>query len=65
MTTYTTIQGDTWDIIAKRVYGSESYTSLLMRSNIRLIDIMVFSQGTVIDIPDRPEHVETFQAWRD
>lgn len=30
MEQYTTVQGDTWDIIAKKVYGNEKYAGYLM-----------------------------------
>ena len=35
---YKTKSGDTWDIIAKEVYGDELYTSFLM-GNLSLIHI--------------------------
>ena len=34
--TYTTQQGDAWDVIAFRVYGSEQYTGFLMQANFEL-----------------------------
>ena len=43
--TYTTIQGETWDNIALKVYGSEKYTSLLMENNYPHLDILVFPSG--------------------
>ena len=52
--TTTTIQGDTWDIIAKRVYGDERMAQVLMeaRENAPLLDIQVFSAGTVVFVPE-------------
>ena len=40
--TYTTQQGDAWDAIAHKVYGSETYTGWLMQNNLPLLDIFVF-----------------------
>ena len=42
-----TIQGDTWDTIAKRIYGNELRAQDLMeaRENIRLLDYQVFPAG--------------------
>lgn len=53
--TYTTIQGETWDGIAYKVYGKEIYATYLMENNYRLLDILVFSSGTVLNTPDLPE----------
>lgn len=52
MTIYTTQQGDTWDLISYRVYGSEFYTDDLFRVNLKYSDIAVFSAGYVLNIPD-------------
>lgn len=53
--TYTTIQGDAWDAIAYKVYGDVKYTGWLMRNNLPLLDIFVFSAGTVLQTPTVPE----------
>lgn len=55
MTTYTTTQGDTWDLIAYDLYGAEKYMKLLIEANLPLSDTLVFSAGTVINVPDLPE----------
>ena len=49
-----TIQGDTWDTIAKRVYGDERKAQVLMeaRENIRLLDIQIFPAGISIATPE-------------
>ena len=31
--TYTTVQGDTWDLISFALYGTEKYVGELMESN--------------------------------
>lgn len=54
-TTYTTIQGDTWDLIAYKLYGSEKYMKNLIEANWPLLEVLVFSSGTVINVPDIPE----------
>ena len=38
---YRTVSGDTWDLIAFKVYGSEGYFHDLIRNNLRLIDIIM------------------------
>ena len=54
-TTYTTIQGDTWDLISFRLFGSEKYMKNLIEANWPLLETLVFSSGTVITVPDLPE----------
>ena len=53
--TYTTIQGDVWDLIAYKLYGDEKYMKNLIEANWKHIDIVVFSSGTVLNVPDLPE----------
>ena len=48
---YVTIAGDTWDMIAYKVYGKEIYADYLMKNNYDLLDIFVFSAGTKVYIP--------------
>ena len=64
--TYTTRQGDTWDLIAHRIYGDVKYTGWLMQNNFPHLDIFVFDAGVVLQTPELPE--EESQAatpfWR-
>ena len=64
MSNYTTIQGDTWDMIAKKVYDDESYTSLLMEANPQHLDYFVFPEGIVITVPEKPEETDDMPEWR-
>lgn len=54
MATYTTISGDTWDVIAKKTYGDELKADRLMqqRENLPLLDYQVFPSGMEVYIPD-------------
>lgn len=64
-TTYTTIQGDTWDMIAYKLFGSEKYMKNLIEANWQLLEVLVFSSGTVITVPDIPEdNDEDAPFWR-
>lgn len=64
-TTYTTIQGETWDVIALKVYGGEEYAAFLMENNYAFLDILVFSSGTVLNTPGLPEEAEgELPPWR-
>lgn len=63
--TYITKQGDTWDLMAYDIYGDEKYMRYLLEANWPLLDVMVFSSGTVINVPDLPEEAdEDIPFWR-
>lgn len=69
MREYITKSGDTWDIIAKEVYGDEMHLSFLMKNNGDLLTYFVFSSGVVVKIYDLPEEAdeedEDIPDWRD
>lgn len=68
MRKYKTKSGDTWDIIAKEVYGDEMHLSFLMKNNGQLLNYFVFPSGVELDILDLPEDTsedEDFPDWRD
>ncbi len=68
MKTITTIQGDTWDTIANRVYGDTLRAQELMeaRENVELLDIQVFPGGITVATPEVEERPATddLPAWR-
>lgn len=42
---YITKSGDTWDMIAKEVYGSEYHADVLMAANAAHIETFIFQAG--------------------
>lgn len=48
---YTTKSGDTWDVIAKEVYGSEYNADILMSANPEYIDTFIFHAGVELSTP--------------
>lgn len=52
MKTYSTIQGDEWDLICYKIYGTEWALDTLMHANPHLINISQFSAGTIINLPE-------------
>ena len=64
--TYTTIQGDMWDGIAKKIYGTEDAINVLLEANQSYNDIVIFSAGTVLVIPDYTTQADTslLPPWR-
>ncbi len=51
MNTYQTVQGDMWDSIAKRAYGTETAMDQLMRANPDLLQVAVFGAGEIVLLP--------------
>ena len=50
-TTYTTVQGDMWDIIAKKRYGDEKQMHKLIEANPAHRDTIFFSAGVILSVP--------------
>ena len=48
---YTTQQGDTWDIIAKRQYGSELLMNKLIEANPDYRKVVIFPAGIKLETP--------------
>lgn len=66
MRTYTTIQGDTWDLISHNLYGDEKYMRYLIQANWDYANVLIFKAGVIINVPDLPEEPdEDMPFWRD
>ena len=61
---YRTRSGDVWDSIAKEVYGSEAYTSFLMKNNQNHLNYFVFPEGIELVIEDKPTEISLLPEWR-
>lgn len=68
MQTVKTIQVDTWDAIALRVYGNVLRAQDLMaaRENVRLLDYQIFPGGVTVATPEIEEGTATddMPEWR-
>lgn len=63
---YIARQGDTWDLIAWRVLGSEKYMQQIAEANWPLLDTLVFSGGERVVIPDLPREIDRdLPFWRE
>lgn len=51
MNTYTTVQGDTWDMIAYRQLGSTDYTDKLVTANLEHVGTLLFPAGIRLRLP--------------
>lgn len=62
---YTTIQGDTWDVVAFKTLGNEMLMSQLIEANIEYADITVFGAGIKLVIPEVKTPVnELLPPWK-
>ena len=52
MRSYTTTQGDTWDIISLKMYGTEKQMHTLIEANPAHRETVFFSANIVLNIPD-------------
>lgn len=68
MKTYTTVSLDTWDVIAKKLYGTEVLMDRLIRANLEHRKTVFFSAGVVLKVPDvdtgSTELVENLPPWK-
>lgn len=54
MSTYTTQQGDMWDSIAHRLWGTVALTDRLMWANRQYLRLCIFPAGIVLMVPETP-----------
>lgn len=52
MSSYTTIQGDSWDSIAYLQYGDEMQIHWLIEANPQHRETVIFPAGVVLSIPE-------------
>ena len=68
MRKYTTKQGDTFDLIALRMYpnlGGEKLTDFLIEANPKYVHTVIFSGGIELNIPDIDIPViSSLPAWK-
>ena len=65
-TTYTTKQGDMWDIIAKKLYDDENGMNALIQANPDYVQTVIFPAGVTLTVPDYEADESTTDAppWR-
>ena len=63
--TYTTKQGDTWDMIAYSQLGSTGYTDRLMEANKEHIGTFLFPAGAALRLPEiEVEAADSLPPWK-
>ena len=48
---YTTMQGDTFDMLALDVYNDEVKASIIIQANPQYASVLVFDAGVILNIP--------------
>ncbi|OKP67569.1 phage tail protein [Paenibacillus sp. P3E] len=62
---YRTVQGDTWDGIAFKIYGDVQFMTLLLNANPTQAAVSIFSGNIVLNVPDLPsELTNSLPPWR-
>lgn len=63
---YTTVEGDSFDLIALRFYRSDRLASLIMQANPDHMSTLIFDAGVKLSIPDRNTDAKpaTLPPWR-
>lgn len=65
MNTYTTIQGDTWDMIAHKKLGSTAYTDRLASANLEHVGTLLFTAGVTLRLPEITEKIsDNLPPWK-
>ena len=66
--TYRTIQGDTWDLIALRMYpkiGAEKLMDVLLEANPEHMHTIIFPANVMLNIPEVDVPViSSLPAWK-
>ena len=64
---YKTVEGETWDFLAKKFYGSEKLMYKLLEANPDLKDFVILPAGAEVYIPEIEEDIQTdmeLPPWR-
>jgi phage tail protein X len=65
MKTISSIQGDEWDFISFKQYGSEYYEDQLIEANPDLRLVVRFGAGVKINVPEvEPMPIRGLPPWR-
>ena len=65
MHSYVTVQGDTWDIISLRIYGTEKQMSTLIEANPAYRETVFFSANITLQAPEMPVSTPSnLPPWR-
>lgn len=62
---YTTVQGDTFDLLAYKAYGSEFLAHLIIQANPSYANVIIFDAGVILSLPKiKKELTAEKPPWR-
>lgn len=62
---YVTSQGETWDMISFKLYDDEHYIDLLIKTNMKYREIVIFPANIELNIPSIAiKPIETLPPWK-
>lgn len=66
METITSRQGDMWDMLSLRAYGSAAFTDELIKANPECRKIVLFPAGIVLTVPevDMTQTASSLPPWK-
>lgn len=65
MTTYRTVQGDTWDLIAYKKLGGTRFTDQLISANLKQAGTLLFPAGVTLRLPEVKEKTNgSLPPWK-
>ncbi|ARK26007.1 hypothetical protein SporoP37_15885 [Sporosarcina sp. P37] len=59
MDKYNVTQGETWDLIAFKLWGSEYLLPLLLEANPLYREVVIFSGGEQLEVPEIDDAIYT------
>lgn len=62
--TYSTISGDSWDMISFKAYGSERYVPELIAANPQFVATFIFDAGIELELPDLETKTNSILPWK-
>ncbi|MDR7318919.1 phage tail protein X [Brevibacillus nitrificans] len=65
MNSYTTVQGDTWDGISFKLFGTDKHMPKLIQANLLHSSTVIFSADVSLTIPNIPVAASiTLPPWK-
>lgn len=65
LSTYTTVAGDTWDIVSYKTLGNEMHKNAILKENESYREIFIFPAGVTLIIPEiKLEVSEDLPPWK-
>ena len=62
---YTTVQGDTFDMLAYKAYDNEFLSHLIIQANPQYASVLKFDSGIVLKLPKiTKQAASTLPPWR-